>query len=482
MFNLIGLGAPLLLAVMIIPVLVRDLGPDRFGLLALIWAVTSYFGLFDLGLGRALTQQLAALDSNSANSTPSRVASLCWTAVLLMLGLGALGGGLMTVAAPSGLSLLDGVPDQVEGLQAVWWMAAGLPFIVGTAGLRGILEARHAFGAVNLIRLPMGAWTFVGPWLSLQLWGPGLAQVAMMLVVGRLLAFLAHAWVVMRLVPELRAAPRVDRMWLRPLCVSGGWMTVSNVVSPFMGYVDRFIIAAMVSAAAVTYYVTPLELAIKLSIFPAAITAVLFPSIAALAVRPGAAVWPLCEEALAWLLLAMAVTALPIAVFAPELLSLWISAEMAQRSAGLLQLFCMGMTVNCLAHIPFTLLQGASAARSTALIHCVELPLFLLLLWVLVSVAGVQGAALAWLVRICADAGALFFVSARRLGMRVGQLATSPLRKSLLILGGGFAACWIEDAFLRSVAVLACCALVGAVLLPASLRAARQSARGPISS
>ena len=54
-FNLIGLGAPLLVAVGTIPVLIHALGPARFGLLTLIWAVVSYFGLFDLGLGRALT-------------------------------------------------------------------------------------------------------------------------------------------------------------------------------------------------------------------------------------------------------------------------------------------------------------------------------------------------------------------------------------------------------------------------------------------
>ena len=56
-YNLLGLGLPLLAAVVTIPVLVSELGDARFGLLTLIWAVVSYFGLFDLGLGRALTLQ-----------------------------------------------------------------------------------------------------------------------------------------------------------------------------------------------------------------------------------------------------------------------------------------------------------------------------------------------------------------------------------------------------------------------------------------
>ena len=61
LLNAAGLGLPLVAAVVCIPVLIETLGPSRFGVLTLIWAVSSYFGVFDLGLGRALTQQLAAV-------------------------------------------------------------------------------------------------------------------------------------------------------------------------------------------------------------------------------------------------------------------------------------------------------------------------------------------------------------------------------------------------------------------------------------
>lgn len=38
-YNLIGLGTPLLVAVVSIPMLINALGVDRFDLLTLIWAV-----------------------------------------------------------------------------------------------------------------------------------------------------------------------------------------------------------------------------------------------------------------------------------------------------------------------------------------------------------------------------------------------------------------------------------------------------------
>jgi len=58
-FNLLGQGIPFLAALVAIPPLIRGLGTDRFGVLTLAWMVIGYFSLFDLGLGRALTQVVA---------------------------------------------------------------------------------------------------------------------------------------------------------------------------------------------------------------------------------------------------------------------------------------------------------------------------------------------------------------------------------------------------------------------------------------
>ena len=60
LLNLLGQGVPLIAAFFAIPKLITGLGTERFGLLTLAWLVIGYFSLFDLGLGRALTQVVAA--------------------------------------------------------------------------------------------------------------------------------------------------------------------------------------------------------------------------------------------------------------------------------------------------------------------------------------------------------------------------------------------------------------------------------------
>ncbi|MCZ7592513.1 MAG: oligosaccharide flippase family protein [Kiritimatiellae bacterium] len=63
-WNLVGMCAPMAVALFAIPLLIKGLGTERFGLLSLVWMLVGYFGVFDLGLGQALTKFIA--EKNSA--------------------------------------------------------------------------------------------------------------------------------------------------------------------------------------------------------------------------------------------------------------------------------------------------------------------------------------------------------------------------------------------------------------------------------
>src|SRR6266852_5985624 len=96
-WNLIGNGAPMIVAVFSIPILIRELGKERFGVLALAWALIGYASLFDLGLGRALTQLVAKkLGAGEDREVPA----LVWTSLLLMLFLGMAGAFVAVSLSP----------------------------------------------------------------------------------------------------------------------------------------------------------------------------------------------------------------------------------------------------------------------------------------------------------------------------------------------------------------------------------------------
>ncbi|MHB1391461.1 MAG: oligosaccharide flippase family protein, partial [Thermoleophilia bacterium] len=81
-WHLFGQVIPLLVALVSIPILMRGLGTDKFGVLTLAWLIIGYFSFFDMGLGRALTILVAEkLDDGSTEE----VNSLIWSAMSLLL-------------------------------------------------------------------------------------------------------------------------------------------------------------------------------------------------------------------------------------------------------------------------------------------------------------------------------------------------------------------------------------------------------------
>jgi O-antigen/teichoic acid export membrane protein len=433
-FNLIGLGAPLVVAIFAVPFLIGGLGTDRFGILTLVWAAIGYFGLFDLGLGRALTQIVA---KTLGTDREQEIPTLVWTALFAMLVVGLLGTTVVfllsrwlvmtTLKIPPGL--------QSETLDAFYLMALSVPLVVTTAGLRGVLDAHQRFGLANSVRIPMGVLIFLGPLLVLP-FSRNLFLVATVLVVIRIIAWVAYMMLCFYVVPALRCRVRVKATMLRPLIQFGTWMTVTNIVGPLMVYLDRFLIGAVLSVSAVAYYATPYEVVTKLWIIPVAVVGVLFPAFSTSFVDDRGRTALLFDRGVKYVFLAMFPLTLLIVTLAYEGLDLWLGGKFAQNSTRVVQWLAVGVFINSLAHVAFSLVQGVGRPDITAKLHLIELPFYLISLWWLVATYGIEGAAIAWVVRIVIDTGFLFSIARRLLPTResITLRTTVTIGTALLIL------------------------------------------------
>ena len=410
-WNLLGYGAPIAVAVFCIPILIRGLGKERFGVLTLAWALIGYASLFDLGLGRALTQFVARkLGAGEERGIPP----LAWTSLLLMLLLGLVGTASILLISPwlaeHGLNVPVALQD--ETLRSFRLLGLSIPFVITAAGLRGLLEAHQRFGLINALRIPMGVFTFAGPLVVLP-FSKSLVPVVATLVAARIASWAAHLLVCLQVLPELRRSIAWERSAIGPLLRFGGWMTVTNVVSPLLVTLDRFLIGALVSMAAVAYYATPLEVVTKFLLFPGALMGVMFPAFSACSAQDGERTALLFGRSVKSLSLVSFPVMLCTVALAEDGLKLWLGAEFAQHSFRVLQFLAVGVFINSLAQVPFSLLQGVGRPDLTATLHLIELPLYLGLLWWLIRRHGIEGAAIAWSVRVGIDA-LLLFVLARK--------------------------------------------------------------------
>jgi O-antigen/teichoic acid export membrane protein len=405
-WNLVGSGAPLIVAVVCIPVLIRGLGNDRFGVLALAWALIGYASLFDIGLGRALTQLVAKkLGAGEEREVPA----LVWTSLILMLGLGAAGTGLIVAVSPWLVHHTLKIPEalQAESLWAFYLLGLSVPVVITSAGLRGLLEAHQRFKLVNMVRIPLGVFTFLSPLMVLP-FSRSLTAVVGVLVATRVVICLAFLWAAFRVVPELQRAVAWHGPSAGPLLRFGGWMTVTNVIGPLMVTLDRFLIGALVSMTAVAYYATPYEVVTKFLLLPGALMGVMFPAFSASFAKDGERTAALFERSAKSLMLVLFPAMLCTVALAQDGLRFWLGIEFAQHSFRALQWLTVGVFVNGLAYVPFAFLQGVGRPDLTAKLHLVELPLYLILLRWMIATYGIEGAAIAWSIRAAVDALLLF--------------------------------------------------------------------------
>jgi len=442
-----GQLAPMVVALVAVPMLIHRLGTDRFGVLTLAWTVIGYFGLFDFGIGRALTQ---AASQALGRDDPEELAQVSASALVAMFALGAVG----TVALAAGSHALVyrvlHVPAglQREALYSFYLMALSLPFVLTAGGLRGLLEAHQHFGLVNALRVPFGILNYLAPLLVLP-FSHSLVAIVAVLCVLRIASWMVHALVCFKQYPFLRGARIGSFATLTPLLRLGGWMTVSNIVSPLMSNLDRFIVGGMLSVGAVAYYATPFDAVGRVMLLPSSIMAVFFPAFAATHVGERTLTTSLFGRATR-LIAAATFPALALVVtFAHAILSIWIGPAFARESTSILQWLAIGMYFTGFAQVPFGLLQAVGRPDLTAKLHLAELPIYVALIVALTHSFGLVGVAMAFTGRVIVDIAALYFFSRRAL--REGRGVIDRCALTALLSAGIMAVGALSNAFIFTV-------------------------------
>ena len=407
-WNALGRGLPLLLALALTPILVGQMGLERWGLFTLALAMVGVFGIFDLGIGPALTRAISErLTDGRAAETPV----LAGTAMVALGGFAACGALALWLALPWLVHSALNVPPALEeeALLAFRILAIAAPLVVVNAALWGVLAAHQRFRAANLATIPVSVMYYLGPVLVLLAW-PSLVAVMLVLVACRLANTLSYAWLARPVLPGLRVG---SPLLVLPLLRIGGWMTVSSVLNQGLVYADRFLIGAVLTLAAVAHYATPLDLVMRMWILPIAVAQALLPAMAgAFGTLPAVTAGLLRRGAL--LVAGLALPAcLVLAALGDWLLGLWLGASFAQEGGTVARILGAAIFFSCLAFVPNALLDAIGRPEAVAGLIAVELMVFLPVLWLLLSHWGIEGAALCWALRAAADCAGKAWLAAR---------------------------------------------------------------------
>lgn len=481
-WNALGRGLPLLLALALTPVLVGQLGIERWGLFTLALALVGVFGMLDLGVGPALTRALSErVGAGRREGEAELVAGALAALVASSAAFAALAWFGVRLLVERVLNVPPALVEEAVGAMRVLVVAA--PLVVANAALWGVLAAHQRFRAANLVTIPVSVFYYLGPVLVLAVWN-SLIGAMLALVACRLANTVSYAILVRPLVPGLglravRFRPVV------PLLRFGGWMTFSSALTQALLYADRFLIGALLTLSAVAFYATPLDLVLRFWILPVAVAQALLPALASSFRALPAETVALLRKAVLLIAAIVLPAAAVLIAFAHPALSLWLGSGFADGSAAVLRILAVGILFNCVAFAPGSLMEAVGRPDLAARFALAQAVVFVPLSALLVLLIGIEGAAIAWALRAAVDcagraalagrvypaAAATLKALARPVGAAGAGLALAAAAPTVaLSLGLGAASCAVFAALAwRALAGDERAWLAGALRLPASM-------------
>lgn len=463
--NIVGALVPFIVSLITVPLYLEVVGLERYGALAIAWLMLGYFGLFDLGLGRATAHSIAAIPVDDDNG-----AITFWSALCVSLVFGAVGGLILWLA--SGL-LVSGMVSNDQSIRSELEhmpVLLGLTVPVATVGnvFVGALQGKERFLLLNVINIFSAGAMQIAPLCVAYTISPDVQNVLVATIAARIIAVALSGLLAGREVGagrHLRASiGKAGR-----LLSYGGWVTVSSVVGPLMTMSDRFVIGTFLGTAMVSIYTIPFQLAQKLLLLPTALTDAIFPRLAAGSQEDRESVMESSINVFFPVITLLVATGiLGIEAF----ITLWLGADFASQSALIGRLLLLSFWANSLTFLPFSLLQATGRPKTTAVIHLFELPLYVAALAVSLYFFGLIGAAIAFGMRCMLD---LIVISRIALGPRIPWRRIVGFGLLLMMCFGvaeafpPFSWTW----FLISVAVFLAAGLSCWLLLPSHLRSRR---------
>ena len=246
-----ALGVNVAVGIFLSPFILHRLGDSAFGIWVLIFSITGYYGLFDLGIRSSIVRYASKF---AATGDKEELAKLINTSLFTYGGVGILS-LLITVVLFVYVDNIFRVPAELHAT-ARWLLlmvgaSVAFGFPLGVFG--GFLDGLQRFDVNN--------WTSVGSNLLRAALivialdnGRGLLTIALITVVLPLITSLVRGIVAFRIHPVAFGLKYVDRATFRMMASYSGVTLIIMIAGRLKFKTDTIVIGTMLSAAAITYF------------------------------------------------------------------------------------------------------------------------------------------------------------------------------------------------------------------------------------
>ena len=246
-----ALAINVMVGIFLSPFIVHRLGDAAFGVWVLIFSITGYYGLFDLGIRSSIIRYVSKY---TATDDREKLNGFINTALFSYTGIGVVSMVLTTLLSSS-VERFFKIPPEMHSQARILLLMVGasvsLGFPLGVFG--GMLEGLQRFYILN--------WTSIGATLARAVLivyflhrGYGLLTVALITVGLPILSSILRGIIVFRLCPAPLGLKHVDRESFRHMANYGGTTFLVMAAARLRFRTDELVLGTMMSTVAVTWF------------------------------------------------------------------------------------------------------------------------------------------------------------------------------------------------------------------------------------
>lgn len=426
LWTLAGQVLPLFVTLATTPITIRLLGAEGYGVLILVGLIPIYFGFADLGMGVASTRFASGA---YAEGDEQREGQIVWTAATIAFFTSLIFAAPIFIFAHEVIAAMN-VP---AGLQTEGTLALRITMAAFVINLLG-----NIFNTPQLSRLRMDLNSLINATGRILLaiatpiviyLGGGISGAAFLGFVGAASMLAAHCLVSARLLPGLLGFA-ANRKLAAPMLKFGFGLLVSGIAAILLGNIEKLFIPRLVSIESLAFYSVAFTFANMASMYSLAMVQSLVPAFSQLQL-PGKRneLQALFARSLRLNLVVLLPVLMALFVIARPFFTYWAGDDFGRESTGPFYILLVGLLFNLMAFAPHALLTAAGRTDIFAKLYWIELAFHTVAVVVLVSTLGIEGAAIAWSLRVLFDSILLMMISRKAVGVK---LQLSPLTGKLL--------------------------------------------------
>jgi O-antigen/teichoic acid export membrane protein len=246
-----ALGVNVAVGVFLTPFILHRLGDVAYGIWVLIFSITGYYGLFDLGIRSSIVRYASKF---AATDSKEEFAKLINTSLFTYSGVGA-ASLLVTIVLFVYVDNIFKVPAELHA--AARWLllmvgaSVAFGFPLGVFG--GFLEGLQRFDVNNWTSIASNVLRAALIVAALDN-GRGLLTIALITVVLPLITSLLRGIIALRIHPVAFGLKYVNRATFRMMASYSGVTLIIMIAGRLKFKTDTIVIGTMLSAAAITYF------------------------------------------------------------------------------------------------------------------------------------------------------------------------------------------------------------------------------------